>query len=126
MSLKSLIMYDTSMKRNFGYVDLGGHSTSGESNVMASDALVCMIVGMEGNWKLPLGYFLTKGLSSDVQAGKCTIVKWCCYGQFSCGKIFSHVTLMISYLEPLILIHRPHFRSLILSWTFFTCDLRLL
>ena len=69
MSVKSHIQYDPSLQRNFGFVDYGGHATSGESDVMATDSLVCMIVGMEGSWKLPVGYFLTKSITAEVQAG---------------------------------------------------------
>ena len=68
MSLKSYLNYDPKMKKTFGYVDHGANSTTTSgSNVLASDALVIMLVSMKGRWKLPLGYFLTKSITADIQ-----------------------------------------------------------
>ena len=69
MSIKSVIQYDPSKKQNFGFIDHGGHSTSGDYDQMATDALVCMLVGLKGSWKLPCGYFLCKSITAEVQAG---------------------------------------------------------
>ena len=43
MSIKSLIQYDPLSGKNFGFVDYGGHSTSGDYDAIATDALVCML-----------------------------------------------------------------------------------
>ena len=69
MSIKSYLQYDHKLGRNFGYVDHGSRSSEGNSDVIATDALVAMIVSMDGSWKLPLGYFLCKSITSEVQAG---------------------------------------------------------
>ena len=61
MSIKEYIQYDQKAKKNFGYVDHGAKSTAGNTtDIIASDALVAMLVSLKGNWKLPLGYFLTR------------------------------------------------------------------
>ena len=56
----------------FGNVDYGNSLNLGEVDDLdkaANSVLVIMIVGYDGNWKLPIAYFLTRGLKSGVQAG---------------------------------------------------------
>ena len=69
MSIKSVIQFDPSKKQNFGFVDHGGLATSGDFDQMATDALVCMKVGLMGHWKMPVGYFMTRSITAEVQAG---------------------------------------------------------
>ena len=69
MSIKSVIQFDPSKKQNFGFVDHGGLATSGDFDQMATDTLVCMIVGLKGHWKMPVGYFMTRSITAEVQAG---------------------------------------------------------
>ena len=91
MSIREYIQYDQKAKRNFGYVDCGARSTAGNSNdVVASDALVAMLVSMKGNWKIPLGYFLTRSITADVQAG---IVREALLRTFDCGVRVRVVTM---------------------------------
>ena len=56
MSIKEYLQYDPKIKRTFGYVDHGANATATGSNVIATDALVVMLVSMKGRWKLPLAY----------------------------------------------------------------------
>ena len=35
----------------------------------ANSVLVVMIVGYDGEWKLPIAYFFTRGLKAGIQAG---------------------------------------------------------
>ena len=82
MSIKSLIEYDPKSGKNFGFIDLGAHSTSGDYDTPAEDSLVCMLVGMKGSWKIPVGYFLTKSISAEVQSG---IIKEVLHRTFEIG-----------------------------------------
>ena len=49
-----------------GYVDLGTGLID-DSNPVATEALVFMIVAFNDNWKIPVGYFSGKGLSGTEQ-----------------------------------------------------------
>lgn len=69
MSIKELTQFDQKLNRCFGYVDLGGASDIGETGVPANEVLVAMVVGLRRHWKLPIGYFMIKGLKSGVLAG---------------------------------------------------------
>jgi hypothetical protein len=68
MSIKELIQFDQKLGKCVGYVDLGGGSSTGE-DVPANESLVVMAVGLRSYWKLPLAYFLIKGVSADILAG---------------------------------------------------------
>ena len=65
MSLKELIQFDPKLGKCFGYVDLGGSNSGGE-DVQANESLVAMVVGLKGYWKLPVAYFLIRGMQSDI------------------------------------------------------------
>ncbi len=69
MSLKEHTEYDPHMKQVFGKVDFGGGLDLGEEDADANEALVCMLVGMRKYWKIPLAYFLVKGVSGNLLAG---------------------------------------------------------
>ena len=47
-----------------GFVDMGDGNN--ETDV-ASEALVFMVVGLQGHWKAPIAYFLSKSLSPEPQ-----------------------------------------------------------
>ena len=58
--------YDTASMAYEGFVDLGsGFSTS--TDELATEALVFMAVGLKGNSKQPIAYFLINGISAEVQ-----------------------------------------------------------
>lgn len=56
MSIRVLI--ENAEGRFWGYVDVGGGSTSVETMPVAKQALVLMAVTVNDSWKIPVGYFL--------------------------------------------------------------------
>ena len=58
--IKPSCQWSSRLRRFVGYEDFGTGS-SPESGVLATEAVVFMAVGINRPWKLPLGYFLTKG-----------------------------------------------------------------
>lgn len=73
MSIKDKVEFDG--KAFHGLVDMGsGTDLDGDNVNHATSALVFLIVAVNGNWKLPLGYFLVKGLNSSELAN---LVKKC-------------------------------------------------
>ena len=66
MKIKKMMEYDPISSKFTGFVDLGEeHST--ESEDLATEALMFMVVGLRGHWKQILGYFLITGISADMQ-----------------------------------------------------------
>lgn len=56
-------------KRNQGYVSYGTElNEDTDSLPLAKEALVLMLVALNSNWKIPIGYFLLNGLSGDEKA----------------------------------------------------------
>jgi len=56
-------------KRNQGYISYGtGLNEDSDSLPLAKEALVIMIVALNSNWKVPIGYFLLNGLSGAEKA----------------------------------------------------------
>jgi len=51
-----------------GFQDFGCGPLDDDSQPQATKALVVLGVGLNGHWKLPLGYLLTNGASADLQA----------------------------------------------------------
>lgn len=64
MAIRQLIAYDAHHSRMAGFVNLG---TDENSNDVAKEALVFMVVGTRGRWKLPISYYLTRGLTAEQQ-----------------------------------------------------------
>ncbi|KAL1480477.1 hypothetical protein MTO96_050994 [Rhipicephalus appendiculatus] len=60
-------------KKFRGYVDIG-NEVDDDSNAVASEALVFMLVSLDSHWKVPCEYFLINGLSGKECAN---IVKLC-------------------------------------------------
>lgn len=54
MSIRQQKIWDG--KKNIGLVDIG--LSSQESDQIATQALVFMVVSLQENWKIPVGYFL--------------------------------------------------------------------
>ena len=66
MNIMKGIFFDG--KQYTGTVDFGGELPSyqsHDSSELACDALVFMIVAVNNNWKVPVGYFLIKSLSAE-------------------------------------------------------------
>lgn len=54
-------------KKFTGYVDIGAHIDS-DSVPEAKEAIIFMLVALNGHWKIPVGYFLIDGLSGPEKA----------------------------------------------------------
>lgn len=55
--------------RNQGYISYGtGLNDDTDTLPLAKEALVIMIVALNSNWKIPIGYFLLNGLSRSEKA----------------------------------------------------------
>lgn len=57
-----------------GYVDIGNGVSDDDSNPMAKDALVFIVVSLNSSWKVPIAYFFIDGLSGCERAN---LVKVC-------------------------------------------------
>lgn len=57
--------YDQESSEYTGFVDLG-QNFSMESDDLATEALVFLVVGLTGHWKQVVAYFLINGLCSDI------------------------------------------------------------
>jgi len=67
MSIKDKVEFDG--KQFHGLVDMGsGVIIDGDIVDHATNALVFLVVGVNGHWKLPVGFFLIKGLNSAERA----------------------------------------------------------
>ena len=67
MSIRKQLVYDPHTKETVGFVNLGVGEED-DSEELASEALVIMLVGLRGRWKAPIAYFFTKGLSIETQS----------------------------------------------------------
>ena len=76
--LVSFMLDEISIKRSIqrlpngcvrGYVNMGTEVESNDTIPLAKEALVMMVVALDGNWKLPIGYFLVNGINSDTKSG---------------------------------------------------------
>ena len=66
MAIRKHIAWDG--KRFRGFVDLGNDVDDDDSAPVAKDALVFMVVNINGTWKVPCGYFLIDGLEGQERA----------------------------------------------------------
>lgn len=62
MAIKKHVQYNPQTQTMSGFVDMGDGCN--ETDV-ASEALVFMVVGLQGHWKAPVGYYLTSALSPE-------------------------------------------------------------
>ena len=92
MSIKELVEYCPDLKRTFGTVDYGQDVSMGETDKSkpANEALVAMLVGIKGNWKLPIGYFLINGLKASILSG---IIRNCLILTYNIGMLVLNVTM---------------------------------
>ena len=75
----ALMLDETAVRRHvehvngnyYGYVDVGSGDVD-DSTPVARDALVLMVVSVNGSWKLPTGYFLVDGMSGQERANLVT------------------------------------------------------
>ena len=64
MSIKKHVQHDPQTQTMFGYVDMGDRLNETD---IASEVLVFMVVGLQGYWKAPIAYYLTKSLTPESQ-----------------------------------------------------------
>lgn len=64
MAIKKHIHYNPKTHKMSGYVDMGDGANETD---IATEALVFMVVGLQGHWKAPIAYFLTQSLSPETQ-----------------------------------------------------------
>lgn len=67
MSIRKQISYNANLDRKMGYVDLGGIANA-DSIGLATEALVFMIVSLNGNFKCPTAYFFINKMIAILQA----------------------------------------------------------
>ena len=66
MAIKKHVSWDGSKYR--GYVDVGNGVEDDDSNPLAKDVLVFMVVSVNSSWKIPIAYFFIDGLSGAERA----------------------------------------------------------
>ena len=71
MSIRKQVSWDG--KQFTGYVDLGNGVEDDDSAPVAKDALVLMVVFVNGSWKVPCAYFFLDGLSGVERANLVTV-----------------------------------------------------
>ena len=64
MAIKKHVQYDPQTQTMSGFVDMGDRMNETD---IASEALVFMVVGLQGYWKAPIAYYLTKSLTPETQ-----------------------------------------------------------
>jgi len=64
MAIRQHLQYDSSTATYYGRVDLG-NGMNNDSLDVAKECLVFMVVSVDENWKLPIGYFLVNNLNSS-------------------------------------------------------------
>jgi hypothetical protein len=67
MSIRKLLDWDPKRQQMVGFVDLGAGSLDNDV-AEAIEVIVIMAVGLQGHWKIPVGYFLINGISAEVQS----------------------------------------------------------
>ena len=87
MSLK--VVWDASSQRMVGFADMGASPHESDEVPIASEAIVIMAVGLLGNWKAPLGYFLCHSPTGKIQ---CQLVKQAISGLYASGVTVLSVT----------------------------------
>jgi hypothetical protein len=71
MSIRKKIVYDGKEDKFVGYCDFGGIQVETQETP-AIEALFFMLVGLNGKWKWPIGYFLQAKSTAIIQAGLIT------------------------------------------------------
>lgn len=67
MAIKKEVVFNTKTKAYEGFVDCGRIETS-SGDTLATEALVFMVVGLAGHYKLPVAYYMTDHLPGEIQA----------------------------------------------------------
>lgn len=68
MSIRKQILWDSKNEKFIGYCDFGNGLQLENPDTPATEALVFMLVSLNGKWKWPVGYFFQTKTSANVQA----------------------------------------------------------
>lgn len=68
MSIRKQILWDSKNEKFIGYCDFGNDLQLQNVDTPATEALVFMLVSINGKWKWPIGYFLQTKSSANIQA----------------------------------------------------------
>lgn len=66
MSIRQHEEWVSEKNKCYGYVDVG---TGSKEMTLAKDALVFLLNCINGNWKIPVGYFLIAGITGEQKQG---------------------------------------------------------
>lgn len=68
MAIRQQLVWHPSKNTNVGHIDYGCNGVQISADApLASNALVCMISGLSGGWKCPIGYIFTNKTDADIQ-----------------------------------------------------------
>jgi hypothetical protein len=68
MSIRKQTLWNPEKDQYSGFVDFGDEIPAAQSEKIASEALVFLLVGTRSHWKCPIGYFLTDKATAKDQA----------------------------------------------------------
>lgn len=68
MAIHKQVIWDKQCQRYIGYCNYGNELYLEGNDTVATEALVFMLVGINGKWKWPIGYFLIDKIKAIVQA----------------------------------------------------------
>jgi len=89
MEIKKHVDYDRHTGKVHGFTNIGNGPLDGPSQPQATKVLAVVAVGLLGHWKLPLGYYLTDGVNSQVQ---CSVITDVVTKLWECGSLAVSVT----------------------------------
>ena len=67
MSIRKQILWDANQNKYVGFVSYG-EVPAENPDILASEAVVFLLVGTRSHWKCPIGYFLADKMSAKTQA----------------------------------------------------------
>ena len=65
MKIRSNVKYNKTTGSFEGFVNLGKDIVPSDEDVIATEAIVFMLVGWRGHWKYPIGYVLIDSISAN-------------------------------------------------------------
>ena len=68
MAIRKQIIWDAKVQKFIGYCNFGDNLMLDSDETPATEALVFMLVSLNGKWKSPIGYFLQNKCSSSILA----------------------------------------------------------
>ncbi|EFN61310.1 THAP domain-containing protein 9, partial [Camponotus floridanus] len=68
MAIRKQVMWNKQCQKYIGYCNYDNELHLEGSNTVATEALVFMLVGINGKWKWPIGYFFIDKIKAVIQA----------------------------------------------------------